>query len=143
MTTSIEPSTHPQVSRSTDQFAKSVFWWCGVYGLIILTPQFFLERQLGRDFPPELNHPEHFYGFLGVGTAWQVAFLVMSQNIRRYRGMILPSILEKLSFGLAGWILFLLGRLNPVVVVFATIDLIMAGLFWAADKSLGADQPSL
>jgi hypothetical protein len=29
-----------------------------------------MEAKLGIDFPPPLNHPEHFYGFLSVALAW-------------------------------------------------------------------------
>ncbi|TWU23634.1 hypothetical protein [Bythopirellula polymerisocia] len=52
-----------------EKFAKRVFFWAGVYGVILLVPQFFLEAQIGRDYPPAITHPEHFYGFIGVALA--------------------------------------------------------------------------
>jgi hypothetical protein len=57
-------------------FAKRVFFLAGVYGILALTPMYFLEARLGRDFPPPITHPEHFYGFVGVALAWQVLFAV-------------------------------------------------------------------
>lgn len=56
------------------KFAKWVYRIAGIYGLLILTPQYFLETKNGIDFPPAINHPEYYYGFIGVALAWQVAF---------------------------------------------------------------------
>jgi hypothetical protein len=42
------------------KFFARVFLGAGVYGIIVLLPQYFLEAKLGRDFPPPLTHPEHF-----------------------------------------------------------------------------------
>jgi hypothetical protein len=55
------------------KFAKYVFNIAGVYGLIVLTPQYFVERQIGVDYPPAITHPEYFYGFVGVAVSWQDA----------------------------------------------------------------------
>lgn len=96
-------------------FARRVFFLAGIYGLLALSPMYFLEERLGRDFPPPVTHPEHFYGFVGVALAWQLAFLVIARDPRRYRLMMLPSILEKLSFGGAVWVLFLQERVSPIV----------------------------
>jgi hypothetical protein len=117
------------------QFARRVFWTAGIYGLVVLLPQYFMEERLGRDFPPPLNHPEHFYGFIGVATAWQVAFLIVSSDPVRYRLIMLPGILEKLSFGLAAVVLFTQERLARTVLAFGVLDLLWAVLFaWAFVK---------
>ena len=114
------------------QFARRVFHIAGVYGLIVLLPQYFMEGRLGRDYPPPINHPEHFYGFIGVATAWQVAFLIIARNPVRYRLMMLPGMIEKLSFGVAAVVLFAQGRLARTVVAFGLLDLLWAVLFaWA------------
>ena len=61
---------------------RRLFWFAGIYGLAVLTPQYLMERRIGIDFPPEISHPEYFYGFVGVALAWQVAFLVIATDPR-------------------------------------------------------------
>ena len=43
---------------SGDRFARRVFMVAGVYGLIVLLPQYSMEAQIGRDYPPPITHPE-------------------------------------------------------------------------------------
>ncbi|MFO1045159.1 MAG: hypothetical protein U0941_25570 [Planctomycetaceae bacterium] len=113
-------------------FAKRVYLIAGIYGLIVLAPQYFLEVKNGQDFPPAITHPEYYYGFVGVGLAWQVAFLVISTDPTRYRPLMIPTVLEKISFGIAAAVLFTLGRLNPTMMVAGTIDMILGALFIAS-----------
>jgi hypothetical protein len=87
-------------------FAKNVFKVAGIYGLLVLIPHYFLEKQLGIDFPPPITHPEHFYGFVGVALAWQFVFLLIARDPARYRLIMLPAILEKLAFGVPAMILY-------------------------------------
>jgi hypothetical protein len=117
------------------QFARRVFHIAGIFGLVVLLPQYFMEGRLGRDYPPPINHAEHFYGFIGVATAWQVAFLIIARDPVRYRLMMLPGMLEKLSFGMASIVLFAQGRLARTVLAFGLLDLLWAVLFaWAYVK---------
>lgn len=113
-------------------FAKRVFFWAGVYGIVALAPLYFLEGRIARDFPPPVAHPEYFYGFVGVALAWQVLFLILSRDPVRYRMMMLPAILEKVAFGLAVWTLFLQGRLEPLTLGPGSVDLFLAVLFAVA-----------
>jgi hypothetical protein len=113
------------------RFARWVFWIAGVYGLLILSPFYFLEKQIGVDQPPPITHPEFFYGFLGCALAFQVVFLIIGADPVRYRLMILPSIIEKFSYGFACLALLMQGRLPGVVMVFAGIDLLLGLLFVA------------
>lgn len=113
-------------------FAKRVFFIAGVYGILALTPMYFLEDRIGRDFPPPIAHPEHFYGFVGVALAWQMLFLVLARDPVRYRLMMLPAICEKLSFATAAGVLFLQGRLAGAMLGPASIDLLLAGFFGLA-----------
>ena len=113
-------------------FARRVFFWAGVYGIVALAPLYFLEGRIARDFPPPVAHPEYFYGFVGVALAWQVLFLILSRDPVRYRAMMLPAILEKVAFGLAVWVLFLQGRLEPLTLGPASVDLFLAVLFVVA-----------
>lgn len=111
------------------QFARRVFLWAGIYGVIVLIPQYFMEARIGRDYPPPITHPEHFYGFVGVALAWQVAFILISRDVQRYRLMMVPAILEKLAFGVAAPVLYFGGRVAGVVAGVASIDLVLATLF--------------
>jgi len=45
-------------------YARWVFRVAGVYGLLVITPMYFMEEQIGVDSPPPINHPEYFYGFI-------------------------------------------------------------------------------
>src|SRR5665213_2526824 len=71
-----------------------------------------MENKIGRETPPPITHPEYFYGFLGAGLAWQILFLVLSRDPLKYRAMILPSIVEKASYGIALAVLFTQHRLR-------------------------------
>jgi hypothetical protein len=114
------------------RFAKIVYTVAGLYGLLVLLPQYFLEEKTGRDFPPAITHPEYYYGFVGVALAWQVLFLILAREPLRYRPMMIPSILEKLGFGVAVIPLYLLGRVGATMLAAAIIDLVLATLFVAA-----------
>jgi hypothetical protein len=114
------------------RLARWIFLLAGVYGLLVMAPQFFLEEQIGRDQPPAITHPEYFYGFVGVVLAWQLLFLVIASDPVRFRPAMLPAVLEKLSFAVAVPVLYLQHRVAPVVVVFAAVDAILAALFIVA-----------
>ena len=114
------------------KFARYSFLIAGIYGLLSLSPMYFLEAKNGRDFPPAITHPEFYYGFIGVALAWQVLFLVLSINPKRYRPMMIPAMLEKLSFAVPVIALFLLKRVAFLMVVAAIPDLIFLGLFVTA-----------
>ena len=114
------------------RFARIVFFIAGTYGLLILAPIYFMEGKIGRDTPPAITHPEYFYGFLGAGLAWQVLFLAVSRDPGRYRAMILPSVLEKVSYGVALVVLFSQHRLPLSVLAVGSVDWLFAFLFVAA-----------
>lgn len=111
------------------KFAKTTFFIAGIYGLIILVPQFFTEEKAGRDFPPAITHPEYYYGFIGIAVAWQALFLILSKDPVRYREMMIPSILEKFSFAIAVLILFFQHRISVVILIAGMVDLIFGVLF--------------
>ena len=111
------------------KFARVVFLVAGIYGLIVLVPQFFLEAKVGRDSPPPITHPEFFYGFLCVAVAWQVLFLILSRAPARHRPMMIPAVLEKIGFPIAAVILYLQDRMAPIVLAPASLDLVLCVLF--------------
>ncbi len=114
------------------KFARRVFFIAGIYGLIVLAPQYFLEAKTGRDFPPAITHPEYYYGFIGVGLAFQVLFLVIARDPVRLRAAMIPAVLEKATFGVAAVALYLQGRIPAVVLGFALVDLLLGALFVVA-----------
>jgi hypothetical protein len=114
------------------QLARWVFRLAGIYGLLAVVPMYFLERRIGIDAPPPITHPEYFYGFIGVALAWQLAFLVISLDPVRYRLLMVPAIIEKLSFAAAALVLLLQQRLSGMVFGFAMIDFVLGVLFAVA-----------
>ena len=113
-------------------FAKRVFFWSGVYGLVVLTPLYFLESTLNEMAPPPIAHPEYFYGFVGLALSWQVVFLIISRDPVRYRLLMIPSMLEKFSFGVGALVLFAAGRISVQTALSGTMDLALGALFVAA-----------
>jgi len=121
-------------------FARRVFLFAGIYGLIVLVPQLFSESRIARDYPPAITHSEYFYGFLGIAIAWQLCFLVISRDPARYRALMLPAVLEKLSFGVPSIFLFAQHRLPGITLTFAMFDLVLGALFVAAYGSTPPDR---
>ncbi|QDF98060.1 hypothetical protein CJ010_16720 [Azoarcus sp. DD4] len=114
------------------RFARRVFTLAGIYGLLVLLPQYFMEERLGIDYPPPVTHPEHFYGFIGVALAWQFAFLLIARDPQRYRLFMLPAVLEKLSFAVPVFVLFAQERVTGPLVGFAALDVVLGALFLLA-----------
>lgn len=113
-------------------FARRVFFWAAIYGIVALTPLYFLEATFARDFPPPFSHPEQYYGFIGVALAWQFAFLLIARDVARYRLFMIPAILEKLLASGSAVLLFAAGRVAAVAVAPAVVDLLLALLFIVA-----------
>lgn len=110
----------------------------GIYGLLVLVPQYFLESSNSKNFPPPINHPEYYYGFIGVAVAWQIAFVIISRDPKRYRPLMIATVVEKYSYGLAALVLFAQGRLAVPMLVTGCIDLILGTLFVIAfTKTVG------
>ena len=111
------------------KFSKIVFLIGGIYGLLVVTPQYFLESWTGRTFPPPVTHPEYYYGFVGAVVVWHVLFLIISRDPARYRPMMPICALEKLAFGAPILVLYFQGRAAIELVGAAVIDLILGALF--------------
>ena len=110
-------------------FAKRTFLIAGIYGLVVLLPQYMLEAKNGRDFPPAITHPEYYYGFIGIAVAWQIAFLLLAKNPIRYRPMMIPAIIEKAAFAIAVGVLFALNGVSLPMLGAGFVDLILGALF--------------
>jgi len=128
--------TTPQ--GATVKFSKIVFLIAGIYGLLVVTPQYFMEAWTGRTFPPPVNHPEYYYGFVGAVVVWHVLFLVIARDPARYRSMMPVAALEKLAFGAPILVLYFQERVALAIVGAAMIDLILGALFvlsyWKTDE---------
>jgi hypothetical protein len=111
------------------KFAKVVFWVAGIWGLLVITPLYFMFDLIGRKDPPAITHPGFYYGFVGVALAWQIAFLVIARDPVRLRPMMIPSVLEKFTYGIAVVALVMHGRMHRSDLVFAATDSILGLLF--------------
>jgi hypothetical protein len=116
------------------KFARYTFLIAGIYGLLVLVPQYFIEAGSG----PTIAMPEFYYGFIGVAVAFQLVFIIISTDPQKYRPMILPSIVEKFSFAIAVFALVFVGRITGPIVVGAAIDLLLGVLFLVSWFKLAA-----
>ena len=111
------------------KFAKIVFWVAGVYGILVITPLYFLYDTIGRQDPPPITHPGFYYGFAGCALAWQFAFIVIARDPLRFRMMMIPSVFEKFSFAIAQAMLYLQHRLHASDLFLGCIDGLLGILF--------------
>jgi len=111
------------------KFAKILFWIAGIWGVLVLTPLYFMFDVIGRQDPPPITHPGFFYGFVGAGLVWQIAFFVIATDPARYRPLMIPSVLEKLSYVAPVTILVLQGRMHLSDLVFVGSDSLLGVLF--------------
>jgi len=110
--------------------ARLIFLFAGIYGLIVLTPLYFLEARIGRDAPPAITHPEIYYGFVGVAIAFQVVFIIISRDVVRYRPFMIAAIIEKFSASIAAILLYLNGRVTRLLDISGFLfDLFLGALF--------------
>jgi hypothetical protein len=111
------------------RFAKIVFWIAGIWGVLVITPLYFMFDLIGRNDPPPITHPGFFYGFAGAALAWQIAFFFIAKDPSRHRPLMIPSVLEKLGYGIAVIVLVAQGRMRSSDMVFGGVDLLFALLF--------------
>jgi hypothetical protein len=119
-------------------FARRVFKVAGIYGLVVLVPQYLLETGVLPGARLQLTRPSDFYGFVGVALVWQFVFLLISSDPRRFRALIPLAVLEKLVFGIPVIMLAAAGRVGGDVLTFGSIDLVLATLFLTSLRSVPA-----
>jgi len=119
------------------KLARVIYGCAGIYGLLVLLPQYFLEATMNRLAPPAITHPEFYYGFIGVAVAWQVMFLLIAYDPKRYRPVMLVSLIEKFSFAGAAVVLLLQWRLSWMMFGAAMLDAVWGCLFVAAYRAMG------
>jgi hypothetical protein len=114
------------------RFAKVVFWIAAIWGVLIITPLYFMFDVIGRNDPPPITHPGFFYGFASAALAWQIAFFFIAKDPLRHRPLMIPSMFEKFSYGTAVVMLVLQGRMHSSDLVFGAVDLLLGLLFLVA-----------
>jgi len=119
------------------KLARWIFLIAGIWGILVLAPQYFLETFISSQHPPAITHPEFFYGFIGVGLAWQILFLLISTDPVRYRGAMLSGVVEKLSFVSAIFVLYAANRVDSALAGAAAVDLLLGIMFVIAFVKTG------
>ena len=114
------------------KFAKVVFWIAAIWGVLVLTPLYFMFDLIGRQDPPAITHPAFYYGFVSAGLAFQVAFFVIARDPVRLRPMMIPSVLEKFGYGATLLVLYLQNRLHPQDLALCGVDVLFGVLFLTA-----------
>ena len=123
------------------KFARYTFLISGIYGLVVMLPQFFLETNIGQDQPPAITHPEFFYGFIFffgrrisrmficVTVAFQFVFLTIASDPIRYRNLMLVSLIEKFPFVITVAVLYIQSRVGWQIVAGGLIDAFWGTMF--------------
>ena len=114
------------------KFAKYLFYVAGIWGILVITPLFFIFDKIGQQDPPAITHPLFYYGFAGVALAWQFVFLVIGSNPARFRPLMLVGILEKLGFFVPAVILHAQHRVHTSDLFISSGDAVLAVLFLIA-----------
>ncbi len=114
------------------KFAKVVFWIAGAWGVLVLTPLYFIFDMIGRQDPPAITHPAFYYGFVGVALAWQFAFFVIGSDPVRFRPLMIPSVLEKFIYGATLVVLLVQGHLHGTDLMLGGVDTLLGILFLVA-----------
>jgi hypothetical protein len=114
------------------RLAKIVFIGAGVWGIVVLTPFYWLLDLTGRRYPQPTDYQQFFYGFLSVALAWQIAFLVIGSNPVRFRPLMIPSMLEKLGYVITVALLYGQARIAAMDAMAAVPDLLLGMLFVVA-----------
>lgn len=128
-------AVEPDVRARGVWFARWVYGLAGLIGLVMLAPLYGAEAQYGLDHPPAITHAEFFYGFVGLGLAWQVAFLIIAADPVRYRPLMWATFIEKFSFAGVALPMALAGRAPAVIGGGASFDLLLGVLFVVAYRA--------
>ena len=111
------------------KFARVAFLIAGVWGIVVLTPLYFLVDLTGRQYAAPADYPQFFYGFLSVAMAWQIAFLVIGSSPARFKPLMIPSIVEKFGHVMGVAVLYGQGRLSVADATAAGPVLLLGVLF--------------
>jgi hypothetical protein len=122
------------------KFTRGLFAAAGIYGVLVLFPLYFSETRMGIEFPPPLNHPEHYYSFISVTLVWQFLFFLVARDPLKYKNVIPFCALEKSSLIPTFFILYPQGRFPSLWIPLLIVDLTFGAMFLVAFSRL--KQPS-
>jgi hypothetical protein len=111
------------------KFAKLSFWTAAVYGILVLTPLYFLFDRVGRDSPPPITHPELYYGFVGLALLAQFMFIIIAGDPVRFRPIMPIAIVEKFIYTVPVILLYLQHRVPQNVLLPSLVDPVFGVLF--------------
>ena len=111
------------------RFARIVFVVAGIWGIVVLTPFYWLVDVMGRSYDPPAAYPHFFYGFVAVALVWQIAFLVIGSDPARFRTFMIPAMLEKFGYVATLAVLYGQGRITSVDAQAAVPDGLLGLLF--------------
>jgi ATP/ADP translocase len=114
------------------RLARIIFIGAGIWGIVVLTPLYWLVDVTGRHYPPPNDYPQFFYGFIAVAIAWQMAFLLIGSNPVRYRTLMIMAMIEKFSYVTTLAVLFAESRISAIDVQPAIPDGLLGILFVVA-----------
>src|SRR6266850_5394322 len=120
------------------KLAKIVFWAASIWGVLILTPLFFIFDSIGRNDPPPVTHPGFYHGFATVGLAFQLIFIVIATDPWRFRPVMIPAVFEKMSYSAVMITLYFQQRIHAADLVFAGMDFLFGLLFVVAFIKTGS-----
>lgn len=114
------------------KLARIVFIVAGIWGIVVLTPFYWLIDITGRQYSPPTEYPHFFYGFLAVALVWQIAFLVIGSSPARFRPLMIPCILEKFGYVATLAVLYGKAHISAIDALAAVPDGLLGLLFIAA-----------
>lgn len=114
------------------RFARLAFIAAGLWGVVVLTPLYFLVDVTGRQYAAPATYPHFFYGFLSVAMAWQIAFLVIGSDPVRFRPLMIAGVVEKFAHVAGVTVLYGQARISAADAIAAGPDLLLGLLFIAA-----------
>ena len=113
-------------------FARWVFLIAGIWGIVVLTPLYWLQDVTGRVYAVPTESPQFFYGFFAVALTWQLAFLAIAWNPVRLRPFMILGVVEKISYVITLAVLHRQARISTDDAMAGIPDLLLGVLFIVA-----------
>jgi hypothetical protein len=107
-----------------ERFARRMFRWSAIWGVLVLTPLYLL--------PPPPVRAEAFYGFIGSALAFQAVYWIIGGDPSRFRALMPVAAVAKVSFVVPSIVLFVLGRMDAATLALILVDLVLAVGFMVA-----------